>query len=75
MLHPDAGLEGLRAGLGAQRAPVEPTLFFEVLLDAFMKGRITDMAPLYWSISRGCALHKSAQPGPRGKRVVHVLPV
>ncbi|CAK0903130.1 unnamed protein product, partial [Prorocentrum cordatum] len=37
MLHPDAGLEGLRAGLGAQRAPVEPTFFFEVLLDAFMK--------------------------------------
>eukprot|EP00959_Pyramimonas_sp_CCMP1952_P060856 1271163-Pyramimonas_sp.AAC.1 len=68
-------MERQRPGLGAPRAPEAPAQFLETLLDGMLKIRITDLAPLYWNVSRGCALYKSAQPGPKGKRVVHVLPV
>eukprot|EP00959_Pyramimonas_sp_CCMP1952_P370308 7755379-Pyramimonas_sp.AAC.1 len=31
-------------------------------------------APLYWRASTACGLRKSGLPGPRGRRVVRILP-
>eukprot|EP00959_Pyramimonas_sp_CCMP1952_P233903 4887729-Pyramimonas_sp.AAC.1 len=75
LLFPKWRVDKSRWGLGQDAtAPSVPGFWF-YMQAGFHKIRKHQAAPLYWHRSAAAALHKSAKPGPLGKRAVHILPV
>ena len=60
-------------GLGAPRGKITNPWFRRALLGGFTLIRLASRTPLAWHRSVGWALPKSSTPGPKGKRVVHML--
>ena len=60
-------------GLGT-REKIEPVRTLSLLERLLCRVRSSCAAPLAWHHSSGAPLHKSNKAGPKGKRVVHVLP-
>ena len=74
LLHASRNLSPARLGIGYQRKRIEPVRTLCLLERLLCRVRSSGAAPLAWHHSSGAPLHKSNKAGPKGKRVVHVLP-
>ena len=61
-------------GIGYQRKKIESVFTLSLAEKLLCRVRSSGTAPLAWHHSSGAPLHKSNKAGPKGKRVVHVLP-
>ena len=73
-LHASRNLSPAGQGVGYQTKKVEPTGLLAPVERLLCRVRSSGTAPLAWHHSSGVNLHKSNKPGPKGRRVVHVLP-
>ena len=62
-----------KTGIGAEAGFPAALGTLRALKEGFVHVRRTMLAPLLWHRSRGAALKMSDEPGPQGKRVVHIL--
>ena len=62
------------SGVGFKTKMVEPTCILALVERLLCRVRSSGTVPLAWHHSSGVHLHKSNKPGPKGRRVVHVLP-
>ena len=74
LLHASRNLSPAGLGIGYQRKRIEPVRTLSLLERLLCRVRSSCAAPLAWHHSSGAPLHKSNKAGPKGKRVVHVLP-
>ena len=74
LLHATRNLSPGGQGIGYQRKKVEPVFTLSLMENLVCRVRSSGTAPLAWHHSSGALLHKSNKVGPKGKRVVHVLP-
>ena len=74
LLHASRNLSPAGLGIGYQRKRIEPVRTLSLLERLLCRVRSSGAAPLAWHHSSGAPLHKSNKAGPKGKRVVHVLP-
>ena len=74
LLHASRNLSPAGLGIGYQRTRIEPVRTLPLLERLLCRVRSSGDAPLAWHHSSGAPLHKSNKAGPKGKRVVHVLP-
>ena len=74
LLHASRNLSPAGLGIGYQRRKIEPVRSLSVLERLLCRVRSSGAAPLAWHHSSGAPLHNSNKAGPKGKRVVHVLP-
>ena len=73
LLYPNWRASQQTGGVGYDASMPKVPGFWWIISVGLAKIRHFQKAPLYWHRSRGAGLPKSAQHGPRGKRVVHVL--
>ena len=74
-LHASRNLSPAGLGIGYQRKRIEPVRTLSLLERLLCRVRSSGAAPLAWHHSSGAPHHKSNKAGPKGKRVVHVLPL
>ena len=73
LLHASRNLSPGRQGNGYQRKKIEPVFTLSLMEKLLCRVRSSGTAPLAWHHSSGAPLQEQ-QCGPKGKRVVHVLP-
>ena len=74
LLHASRNLSPGGQGIVHQRKKIEPVFTLSLVEKLLCRVRSSGTAPLAWHHSSGAPLHKSNKAGPKGKRVVHVLP-
>ena len=74
LLHASRNFSPGGQGIGYQWKKIEPVFTLSLMEKLLCRVRSSGTAPLGWHHSSGAPLHKSNKAGPKGKRVVHVLP-
>ena len=75
ILHPYRGISEKLFGVGFKRniPPESAWCASNWLQKGLIHVRQSGLTPLVWHRTKGVALNKSNDPGPRGKRVVHIM--
>ena len=74
LLHTSRNLSLGGQGSGYQRKKIEPVFTLSLMETLLCRVRSSGTVPLAWHHSSGAPLQKNNKAGPKGKRVVHVLP-
>ena len=74
LLHASRNLSPGGQGIGYQRKKIESVFTLSLVEKLLCRVRSSGTPSLAWHHSSGAPLHKSNKAGPKGKRVVHVLP-